>query len=209
MTCADVEILLCDYVDGTLGGDQHAAVEKHLAACAGCAETARDAATAVAFMDRVPQVDPPDELVTRLLFQVPRAPAGLGIGGLRSLLTRWMEPVLQPRFAMGMAMTILSFSLLAKFAGIPDRPLSPADLHPAKVWAAVDDRFHRTYDGLVKYYESLRLVYEIRSRLSEWTEEEQQQEPQPGPVSPGSERPEDRPVAPGGSFDAGERSEEQ
>jgi hypothetical protein len=207
MTCADLEILLCDYVDGTLGGEQKAAVEKHLAECATCAEMARDAAGAVAFMERVPAVEAPDDLVTRLLFQVPKAHPGLGRGWLLAHLTGWMHPVLQPRFAMGMAMTILSFSLLGKFAGIPDRPLRPSDLQPTMVWAAVDDRLHRTWDGVVKYYESLRLVYEIQSRLSEWTEEEQQEEPLPGLVSPGAAGSQEGPGGLGGSSDASERSE--
>jgi hypothetical protein len=185
MTCADLEILLCDYVDGTLHGEQQTATEKHLAGCPACAELARDTAAAVAFIERVPDVDPPHELVTRLLFHVPTTRPGMRTGGYRALLTRWVQPVLQPRFAMGMAMTILSFSLLGRFAGIPDRPLRPADLAPAKVWAAVDDRLHRTWDRTVKYYESLRLVYEIQSRLSEWTQEEQgNKESQPGVASP-------------------------
>ena len=57
MTCADIEILLADYVDGTLHGEQKFAVETHLAGCEGCAELARDAAGAVAFMDRAAEVD--------------------------------------------------------------------------------------------------------------------------------------------------------
>jgi putative zinc finger protein len=177
MTCADFDILLCDYVDGILEGDEKAAFETHLAECATCAELARDISTAVAFTGQVPAVEPPDELVTRILFQVPRGRnAKPNAGWLRGLLTGWMEPILQPRFAMGMAMTVLSFSLLAKFAGIPERQLSPEDLHPAKVWASVDDRFHRVVDRAVKYYESMRVVYEVQSRLSEWTEEDQKAE---------------------------------
>ena len=35
MNCADIEILLCDYVDGTLHGEQKSAVEAHLAGCEG------------------------------------------------------------------------------------------------------------------------------------------------------------------------------
>ena len=50
MICADLEILICDYVDGTLAAAQKAEVERHLAACPACAEMARDSATAVEFM---------------------------------------------------------------------------------------------------------------------------------------------------------------
>ena len=171
MTCADIEILLCDYVDGTLRGDEKAAVEEHLVRCAFCARMAEDAAAAVEFLHKAAPVEPPPELVTRLLYQVPAARERHSQGGLRAWLSRWIGPVLQPRFAMGMAMTVLSFSLVARIAGIPERQLRPSDLHPAKVWAAIEDRAHRVWDRGVKYYESLKVVYEIQSRLSEWTEE--------------------------------------
>jgi len=204
MTCADLEILLCDYADGTLTGDQKAAVEEHLAACAACAQLAEDISAVVAFTGKVPPVEPPDELVTRLLFQAPRAGTGAKRAGIRGLLTGWLAPVLQPRFAMGMAMTVLSFSLLARFAGIEERQLSPADLHPVKVWNAVDDRFNRALDQVVKYYDSLRVVYEIQSRLSEWSEEEPPAAPEPPAAnSPQSEL---SPIAPDGQS-AGESTE--
>ena len=74
---------------------------------------------------------------------------------------------------MGMAMTILSFSMLGRFSGIEVRDLKPSDLQPAKVWAAVDDRAHRAWGRAVKYYENLRLVYEVQSRLQEWSEQDE------------------------------------
>ena len=61
------------------------------------------------------------ELVTRILFEITdgrqpcggEAVAGRGAGSE----TGWSR-FLQPRFAMGMAMTILSFAMLGRFAGI-------------------------------------------------------------------------------------------
>ena len=61
MNCADVETLLCDYVDGTLHAEQKTAVEQHLSACAACAEFVADATRAVAFMERAAVVEPPAE----------------------------------------------------------------------------------------------------------------------------------------------------
>ena len=43
MTCAHLEIALCDYLDGTLSSAEKAEVERHLSGCAACAEMARDA----------------------------------------------------------------------------------------------------------------------------------------------------------------------
>ena len=171
MNCADIEILLCDYVDGTLRGEQKSAVEQHLATCAACAELARDGSSAIAFMERAADVEPPAELVTRILFELPlvrRAEHSVSSSAWRRFRAKWLEPVLQPRFAMGMAMTVLSFAMLGRFAGIQVRQLKPSDLEPIKVWMAVEDRFLRTWERAVKYYDSLRVVYEIQTRLREW-----------------------------------------
>ena len=40
MNCAEIEILICDYVDGTLPAAEKAAVERHLATCDACARYA-------------------------------------------------------------------------------------------------------------------------------------------------------------------------
>jgi len=180
VNCADVEILLADYVDGTLRGDVLSTVEAHLAGCAACSELARDSAAAVAFMDRAAVVEAPPELVTRVLFEITAGPSRAVVKPSwgRRILGRWLEPVLQPRFAMGMAMTVLSFAMIGRFTQV--RQLTPADLDPVKVWTAAEDRVVRWYNRGVKYYDSLKVVYEIQTRLKEWAEE------QPGtpPASP-------------------------
>jgi anti-sigma factor RsiW len=185
MTCAELEILLADYVDGTLHREERSqeksALESHLAGCAACAELARDAAGAAAFMERAASVEAPPELVTRILFEVTSGPSRAVVkpNWVRRVFGKWLEPVLQPRFAMGMAMTVLSFAMLGQFSGIQVRQLKPSDLDPVKVWMAAEDRVLRTWERGVKYYESLRLVFEIQSRLDEWIEEGS---PQPAPA---------------------------
>jgi anti-sigma factor RsiW len=178
MNCADVEILLADYMDGTLAADQKSALMGHLSTCPACEELARDAAGAVAFMERASEVTAPPELVTRILFEVTSGPSraavkpswvrrifGSRLGG------RILEPVLQPRYAMGMAMTLLSFAMLGRFTGFEVRHLTLADLDPVKIWTSAEDRASRTWQRGVKYYESLRLVFEIESRVKEWSDE--------------------------------------
>jgi len=78
MNCADVEILICDYLDGTLPEERKSAVERHLAQCPACAELARDSAAAVAFMERAAAVEPPPELITRILRRGARTGPGRG-----------------------------------------------------------------------------------------------------------------------------------
>jgi hypothetical protein len=53
---------------------------------------------------------------------------------------------------------------------VPIRQLKPADLQPAKVWMTVEDKAWRSWEKGRKYYESLRLVYEIRETLSDLNE---------------------------------------
>jgi predicted anti-sigma-YlaC factor YlaD len=158
MTCAELEILLADYLDGTLRGEEESALVSHLAGCLSCAELAREAAGAVAFMERAASVEAPPELVTRIVAagKTPRS---------RRLFGRWLGPVLQPRFALGMAMTVLSFTMLGL-------QLKPSDLDPVKVWRSAEDRADRAWERGVKYYESRRLVFEIQARLQEWGEED-------------------------------------
>jgi len=176
--CAEFEILLCDAVDGTLRGEQQAAFDAHRQSCPACAELAADVLGVTAFIERAAIVEPPKELLTKILFETTghkaaqsvRTPRRGWIGSIRSLF----GPILQPRLAMGMAMTILSISMLAQVFGIEVRQLRASDLEPARVWASVEDGAHRQWSRVVKYYENIRVVYEIQSRLQEWAEQEQQ-----------------------------------
>jgi anti-sigma factor RsiW len=178
MNCGEIEILLADYVDESLHGEQKSAVEAHLAECAACAELARDSAAAVGFMERAAVVEAPPELVTRLLFEVTAGPSRAIVKPslTRRLFGKWLEPIIgsivEPRYAMSMAMTVLSFAMLFKVAGISPRQLTAADLDPVKVWTLAEDRATRVWERGMKYYESLRVVFEIQSRLKEWTEDQ-------------------------------------
>lgn len=174
MNCQELEILLADYVDGSIRGEEKSAVEKHLADCPDCAELARDAAGAVAFMERAATVEAPPELVTRILFEITDGPSRAAIrpSRMRRIFGPWIEPLFQPRFTMSLAMTILTFAMLGRFAGINIRQLKPSDLDPVKVYAAAEDRVQRAWGRTVKYYENLKVVFEIQTQLNEWSEQQ-------------------------------------
>ena len=199
MNCAEIEILICDYVDGTLPAEQKSAVETHLAGCPACAELARDSAAAVAFIETAAEVEPPPELVTRILFDAPWN-KGRVKSGVRHWLSSLLSPILQPKFAMSMAMTILSLSILARFV-MPVRQLKPADLEPAKVWAAIEDRAYRAYARTVKFYENLKVVYQIQTTLREWQQQDEDQKPATGPKTDERQLPVNPPATgtPGGT----------
>ena len=175
MNCADCEILICDYVDGKLAPAERAAIESHLADCPLCAELARDSAEAVAFMERAADVEPPPELITKILFEGPWRSAKPQPSGFRRWLSNALGPVLQPKLAMGMAMTILSLAMLLKMAP----PLTADDWKPARVWTRVDYKAHYAWGRTVKFYQNLKFVYQVQTALRQWQQrqEEEQQSP--------------------------------
>ncbi len=173
MTCAQLEILLCDYVDGALAPADKLAVEQHLATCIPCAEMARDGAAAIDFMSRVAEVELPPTLVMQLFHLPALEPARpRPLGGLRGWLDSLTQPMRQPRMVMGLTLTILFFGMMARCAGMPERHLTGADLDPARVLGTLEDRANRTWQRSLKFYESIRLVYKIQTQLRDWKEQQ-------------------------------------
>ena len=173
MNCADLEILICDYVDGTLDAAQKGELERHLGECPACAELARDSAAALRFIESAADVEPPPELVTRILFDAPWS-KGKSKSKTRTWLSAILSPVLQPKYAMGMAMTILSLSMLAHFVAPVKQP-KMSDLEPAKVWAGLEDRATRAWARTIKFYDNLKVVYQIQTTLREWQQQDEEQ----------------------------------
>jgi hypothetical protein len=183
MNCAEIEILICDYADGTLSNARRAEVELHLQECSACAEAARDAAAAIRFMERAAEVEPPPELVSRILFDPPWRKQRSG------WFSKALQSVFQPRFAMGMALTVLSFAMIMPKM----QHLQPSDFAPAAVWSGIENRAVRVWERAAKFYDSLRFVYQIQSTLREW--QQQAQETRTGSDAGGSKnRTEERRV---------------
>ena len=132
---------------------------------------ARDSAAAVAFMERAADVEPPPQLITSILFDAPWTKKAPAKG--RGWLSKLIAPVVQPRFVMGMAMTILSFSILSRF--VPMQQMKAADLRPSEVWASLDDRAHRAWARSLKYYENLKVVYQVQTLLRDWQQQSEDQ----------------------------------
>jgi hypothetical protein len=175
MTCTEFEVLLVDYVDGAVTVDERRAVEAHTDECPDCREMLRDVFRAVSFLEAAEDVAPPPELITRIAAQAPQGRVKDEFqrrGFVSRIFSNWFQPVLQPRFAMSMAMTILSLAMVERCTGIRTQQIKPEDLNPAVLWNNLEDQAYRTWDRTVKYYENLRLVYEVETALREIREQQ-------------------------------------
>ena len=185
MNCAEAELLICDYA--TLSSAERFELERHLGECPACAELARDTTAALAFIESAAEVEPPPELITRILFDAPWTKQKLIASGTFGWLKKWFAPMLRPKLVMGAAMTILSLSMLTRYVA-PMRQIKPSDLKPSSVWATIDDKAHLAWARTVKYYENLKVVYQIQTLLRDW----QQQSDEQQAAAPPARKPEDR-----------------
>jgi len=150
------------------------------------------------------EAEPPRNLVHNILAQTIGAlpsehvvPAPRGEGWLEKLKGRLapvFAPVATPRFAMSFGMAFFSITMLLGIAGFHMADLRHLDLSSKGVRKA----YYETQARVMRYYENLRLVYEIESRVrdlrraaspdsntQENKQEQQQQEaPAPNPKNP-------------------------
>ncbi len=187
MNCAEFESILADYLDGSLSAAEAAAIEEHAASCSACGEFMREVGGGLSVLKRAEEVEPPPELITRIAYLAPAGRAREPFerqGWLSRLMSKWLMPILQPRLAMGMAMTILSFAMLERCTGLQVRRVQPADLNPVRVWGNVEDKGLRIRDQVVKYYENLRVVYEVEAHLKDLEEPQDASTQQPRAAKP-------------------------
>jgi hypothetical protein len=98
---------------------------------------------------------------------------------VREWLGGFMSPIFatmrQPRFAMSFGMVFFSLSVALSVAGVKPADLAHVDLRPA----AIKRTYYSTTGKVVKYYENIRFVYEIESRVRELKRATQPAEPGP------------------------------
>jgi hypothetical protein len=85
----------------------------------------------------------------------------------------------QPRFAMSFGMVFFSLSICLSVLGIRPSDLLRVDLRPS----AIKRTYYETSGRVVKYYENIRFVYEIESRVREFKRV----------TAPAEQAPEERP----------------
>ena len=177
MNCADFEIFLADHIDGVLPSQQKSAFARHRETCPGCSVLAADVEAAVGFMERATQPEMPPVLLSKIL-QATNSGWELSLRGkgFRGWFNRTFAPVLQPRFVLGAVFTMISATMLTQCAGGAKKSLTAADLDPVRLVSTLENRTQRVYDRALKSYESMKLVYEVKSQLTDWSEQRKEEE---------------------------------
>ena len=177
MQCSEFENLLSEALDGTLSTELRERFDAHRASCAACGLMFAEAEAGMNWLGELEEVTPPVQMVQRIMLATSGAQSGSvpAIAAARESfwqkLRRWtqpaLRPILQPRFAMSFAMAFFSISTLLNFAGVNLRDLGNADLHPSAIRNSIVRSYYGTQARVVHYWDNLRFVYEIESRVRE------------------------------------------
>jgi hypothetical protein len=164
MQCAEFDGLLTEALDGTLRGERRECFDRHKAECATCGTLYEEAQHGLAWLSELEEVEPPHGLVHNILAATSGAAAQAAEVApkvsawrlVRQQVHAMFAPVLTPRFAMSMGMAFFSITLVLNMAQIRIKDLTPHNL---------SHTFYSSQNKVMKYYENMRLVYEIESRV--------------------------------------------
>ncbi len=196
MQCAEVEALLAEALDGTLQGSQLAVLEAHQQSCASCRSMVEEARAGMNWLEGLDEAEPPHNLVHNILAQtigalpsehaIPAPQRGEGwIDKLKSRLAPIFAPVATPRFAMSFGMAFFSITMLLGIAGFHMSDLRHWDLSSR----GITKTYYASEAKVIRYYENMRLVYEIESRVHDLkraatpASNQQQQQQQEAPAT--------------------------
>ncbi|MGB8771753.1 MAG: zf-HC2 domain-containing protein [Candidatus Korobacteraceae bacterium] len=189
MQCVECEASLAEAIDGTLHGSTLAAFEAHQQSCPACRAMIEEATAGMHWLKGLDEVEPPRHLMHNILAQTIGAlpsehavPVTRGDGWLdkvKGRLATVFAPVATPRFAMSFGMAFFSITLLLSIAGFHISDIRRLDLSSR----GIAKTYYSTQARVIRYYDNIRLVYEIESRVRDLrrvaTPEKQQEEPAP------------------------------
>ncbi|MBV8438931.1 MAG: zf-HC2 domain-containing protein [Silvibacterium sp.] len=205
LRCEEWEALLADALDGMMPAAESASFETHshsCAACAGLLAQSRQGQEWMRFLHFEPE--PPADLMEHILGRTSGAvaerplavygapiPAGPGILPLPRRRFVW-----DTRMMMTAAMAFFSIALTLNLAGVQLTHLKLSDLTPASIESNLTRQFYGAKSQLVRYYDNLRFVYEVESKMRELRRDEET--PRPA-AKPQQNRPAPQSAPAGGS----------
>jgi hypothetical protein len=195
--CSEFEALLSDALDtdfrdnqGRLSSALRERFEAHRRVCSICGPLFADVQAGQQWLRSLEPVEPPVHLVHNILAAtsgvVSTRPLTAADGRTtpfgERLRERWdsfFTPlaafVRQPRFVMSFGMIFFSFSLGLSAFGVKPSDVAKVDLRPAALRHAYNDAQIK----VVKYYDNIRFVYEIESKVRELKRANTPAEPAP------------------------------
>ena len=208
--CGHWETLLADALDGLLKPEDEATFTSHMASCQACTalfEEARRGREWLDFLDAEPEV--PEGLLEKIL-----AHTGPGqsteaewIAGGAAILPNTMVPAWQrpgfmgfvrrfaePRLLMTAAMAFFSITVTLNMTGVKLTALHVSDLRPTAIRAYMERQFTVASVPIIRYYDHLRFVYEVESKMRELRNNATQ-----GQQTPSQQSQPSQPAAPGES----------
>jgi hypothetical protein len=190
LLCEEWEALLVDALDGTLAPTESAAFEAHRESCLACAELLEEAKRGsewLHFLETEPEV--PIDLVGRILAKTSGPTATLpmempAIGGFPGMggaavampaqigwtgtwLPRMERHASQSRWMMTTAMAFFSIAFTLNITGLKLSSVHLAELKPTTLASALTRQFYAADAHVMRYYDSVRFVYELESRVKE------------------------------------------
>ena len=176
MQCNEFEQLLTDALDGVLGEAELGRFQAHARVCRACGPLLAEVEAGRGWLKGLTEVEAPANLVSNILAST----TGVDIQRLRAAHTAqprisWWEQVQasllepiwstvrQPRFAMSFGMAFFALSVGLTVAGVKPADLRSINLRPA----AIRHTYYNTQARVVRYYENVRIVYEVESRVRE------------------------------------------
>ena len=175
MLCHEFDILLADAFDGILSGSQLDRFQAHARACPACGPLFADAEAGENILASTTGI-----ATSRLRHLAPSTrPPTSWLERLQASIAGLVDPiwatVRQPRFAMSFGMAFFSLSAVLSIAGI-----KPADVRQVSVRpAAIRHAYYNTQARVIRYYENIRFVYEVESRVREFKRATTPAEPAP------------------------------
>jgi putative zinc finger protein len=179
MQCSEFEALLFDALDSQLTGAKQERFRAHARVCAKCGPMFAEAEAGQHWLKSLAEVEPPANLVNDILaatsgipsyrlLEIEARPHQPSLGErirewADSLLTPVWSTVRQPRFAMSFGMAFFSLSVALSVAGVKPTDIKQADLSRS----GLRRTYYTTQARVVKYYENIRLVVEIESKVQE------------------------------------------
>ena len=181
--CGHWETLLADALDGLLKPEDEATFTSHMASCQACTalfEESRRGREWLDFLEAEPDV--PEGLLDKIL-----AHTGPGqsteaewiSGGAavipNTMIPAWQRPgfmgivrrFAEPRLLMTAAMAFFSITLTLNMTGVKLTALHLSDLRPSSIRAFMERQLTVASVPIIRYYDHLRFVYEVESKMRE------------------------------------------